>query len=137
MAYQIRRVDYYYVTVKDEPGEAYKFLSQLASLGISLLAFTAVPVGPDASQLTLFPESSVNFQQKAKMAGLKFLGPHHAFLVNGDDELGALVEVHDALFRSRINIYASSGVTDGKGEYGYIMYLKPEDYERAAKALGI
>lgn len=137
MAYRIRRVDYYLVTVKDEPGEAYNFLSQLASLGVNLLAFTAIPTGPGSAQLTLFPESSVNFQNKAKLAGLKYFGPTPAFLVNGDDELGALVHVHDALYRARINIYASSGVTDGKGEYGYIMYLKPEDYERAAKVLGI
>ncbi|MBK6904785.1 MAG: hypothetical protein IPH04_18760 [Saprospirales bacterium] len=137
MAYQIRRVDYYFVTVKDEPGEAYKFLSQLAGLGINLLAFTAVPSGQNSAQLTLFPESSLNFQQKAKVAGLEYYGPHHAFLVHGDDELGALVEIHNKLFHARVNISASSGVTDGKGEYGYIMYLKPEDYERAAKALGI
>jgi len=137
MAYQIRRVDYYYVTVKDEPGEAYNFLSQLADLGINLLAFTAVPTGPGSSQLTLFPESSMNFQQKAKLAGVKYLGPHHALLINGDDTLGALVQVHDALARARINIYASSGVTDGKGEYGYIIYLRPDDYERATQVLSI
>lgn len=137
MAYSIRRVDYYYVTVKDEPGVAYEFLSQLADLGINLLAFTAIPVGPNSSQLTLFPESSMSFQQKAKLAGVHYLGPHHAFLANGDDKLGALAEVHDALARSRVNIFASYGVTAGKGEYGYLIYVKPDDYEHAAKALGI
>ena len=43
MAFKIRRVDYFYTTVKDEPGEAYKVLSLLASLGINLVAVTAVP----------------------------------------------------------------------------------------------
>lgn len=137
MAYSIRRVDYYYVTVKDEPGVAYEFLSQLADLGISLLAFTAIPIGPNSSQLTLFPESSINFQQKAKLAGLQYLGPHPAFLVSGDDKLGALVEVHDALYRARVNIYASNGVTAGKGNFGYLIFVRPEDYEHAAKALRI
>jgi prephenate dehydratase len=46
MAFNIRRVDYFYTTVKDEPGEAYKVLSMLANLGINLLAVTAVPFGP-------------------------------------------------------------------------------------------
>ncbi|MFZ2897225.1 MAG: hypothetical protein WA004_01305 [Saprospiraceae bacterium] len=137
MAYAIRRVDYYYVTVKDEPGVAYEFLSQLVELGINLLAFTAIPTGPNSSQLTLFPESSMNFQQKAKLAGLHYLGPHPAFLVHGDDKLGALVEVHDALYRSRVNIFASYGVTSDKDNFGYLIYVKPEDYEHAAKALGI
>jgi predicted amino acid-binding ACT domain protein len=137
MAYAIRRVDYYYVTVKDEPGVAYELLSQLAGLGINLLAFSAIPIGPNSSQLTLFPESSMSFQQKAKLAGLHYLGPHHAFLVSGDDQLGALAEAHNALYRARVNIYASYGITDGKGDYGYLIYVKPEDYEHAAKALGI
>ena len=42
MPYRIRRVEYYYTTVEDQPGEAYKLLSRLASLGVNLLAFTAV-----------------------------------------------------------------------------------------------
>ena len=137
MAYKIRRVDYYYVTVKDQPGEAYKILSQLASMGINLLAFTAIPTGPNSAQLTLFPDSSANFEKKSKLAGMNYIGPHHALMVIGDDELGALANVHDLLYRANINIYASTGVTDGKNEFGYIMYLKPEDYERAAKTLGI
>ena len=55
MAFQIRKVDYFYTAIEDRPGEAYKMLSQLAGLGISLLAMTAVPVGPMRTQLTLFP----------------------------------------------------------------------------------
>ena len=47
MAYRIRRVEYYYTTVEDQPGEAYKLLSRLASLGVNLLAFTAV-LGPQS-----------------------------------------------------------------------------------------
>jgi hypothetical protein len=42
----VRRVDYFSTTVKDQPGEAYQLLTTLADLGINLLAFTAVPIGP-------------------------------------------------------------------------------------------
>mgnify|MGYP000025312388 CR=1 FL=1 len=38
-----------------------------------------------------------------------------------DRELGALVDVHEKLARANINIYASSGVADGRGSYGYVM----------------
>ena len=55
MAYRIRRVEYFHATVVDEPGEAYKVLSALAGLGVNLVAFTAVPVGPDRTQLTALP----------------------------------------------------------------------------------
>ncbi len=51
MEQRIVRVDYYHTSVVDQSGEAYKFLSKLAELGINLLAFTAVPVGPGVTHL--------------------------------------------------------------------------------------
>jgi hypothetical protein len=137
MGFSIRRVDYYYTTVKDQPGEAYKSLSQLAELGINLLAFTAIPVGPLHTQLTLFPEDTLKLSNEAERFGLILDGPHPALLVQGDDELGALATIHVKLFEADVNVYASTGVTDGKGSYGYVLYIRPEQYERATKALGI
>jgi len=137
MAYRIRRVEYYYTTVEDQPGEAYKLLSRLASLGVNLLAFTAVPVGPIRTQMTLFPEESARLEAAIKGSGMVVDGPHPALLVQGDDELGALVEVHQRLFESRVNVYASSAVTDGAGSYGYVLYIRAEDYPRAVAALGV
>jgi hypothetical protein len=137
MAYNIRRVDYFYTTVKDQPGEAYKLLTLLAELGIDLLAFTAVPIGPMYTQLSLFPEDSLKLQNEAQKAKLILDGPHPAILVQGDDELGALANIHMKLYEADINIYASNGVTDGQGTYGYVLYVKEEDYERATRALEI
>lgn len=137
MAYRIRRVEYYYTTVEDQPGEAYKILSRLASLGVNLLAFTAVPVGPIRTQMTLFPEESARLETAAGGAGMSLDGPHPALLVQGDDELGALVDVHQQLFQSRVNVYASTAVTDGKGSYGYVLYIRAEDYPRATAALEV
>ncbi len=115
MSSSIRRADYFYATVTDRPGEAYKFLSTLADLGISLLAFTAVPTGPNQTQLALFPADTLKMQDAAKKAGLKLDGPHRALLVQGDDELGALAGVHARLYEANVNVYASSGVADGHG----------------------
>ena len=137
MAYNIRRIDYFYTTVKDEPGEAYKVLSLLASLGINLVAVTAVPFGPMNTQLTIFPEDSAHLRNEAQKSGLKLEGPQPALLVQGDDKLGALAEVHSRLYASNVNIYASSGVADGKGHYGYIIYVRSDDYEKAVAALNV
>jgi hypothetical protein len=137
MAYRIRRVEYYYTTVEDQPGEAYKFLSRLKDLGVSLLAFTAIPVGPIRTQMTLFPEESARLETAASGAGMTLDGPHPALLVQGDDELGALVDVHQRLYQSRVNVYASNAVTDGKGSYGYVLYIRAEDYPRAVAALEV
>ena len=40
------------------------------------------------------------------------------------------------LLEAHVKIYASSSVTDGGGQYGYVIYFSEDDYERAARALG-
>jgi hypothetical protein len=137
MAYTIRRVEYFHSTVVDQPGEAYKVLSALEGLGVDLLAFTAVPVGPDRTQLTLFPADKLKMTSEARKAKMELDGPHPALLLQGDDELGALVIVHEKLYRAGVNVYASTGVSDGHGKYGYVIYVREEDCERAAKALEV
>lgn len=137
MSFKIRRVDYFYTTIRDQSGEAYKLLSQLAALGVNLLAFSGVPMGPMRTQLTLFPEDTLRMKDAANKAGLGLDGPHPALLVQGDDELGALAGIHEKLTEANVNVYASSGVSDGKGSYGYVIYVRPDEYEAAGRALGV
>lgn len=137
MAYTMRRADYYHTTIDDEPGEAYRVLSQLAGQGINLLAFTGMPVGPMRTQFTLFPEDGSMLREAARRAGWMLDGPYTALLVQGDDELGALARIHVKLYEAKVNVYASSGVADGKGCFGYILYVRPDEYERAVRAMGL
>jgi hypothetical protein len=137
MAFTIQRVEYYYTIVKDIPGEAYKLLNMMSGVGINMLAFSAIPIGPNSTQLAMFPEDSTKFGHEAKMAGMSLDGPHHAMLIQGDDELGALAGIHQKLYEAGINVYSSSGVTDGRGSFGYLIYVREEDFERAAQTLGL
>ncbi|MFP3983698.1 MAG: hypothetical protein ACLFV2_08435 [Desulfurivibrionaceae bacterium] len=137
MAFSIKEAEYYYTTVKDRPGEAYKLLSLLAERGVNQLAFAAIPVGPDSTQLTIFPDDPPKFTLEARNAGMTIDGPHYAFLVQGNDELGALAEIHEKLYKANINIYASNGIGDARGCHGYIIYVKHDDFERAKIALGL
>src|SRR5258705_5588422 len=137
MAFKIRSFDSFYGTVKYQPGEAYKLLSLLWSLGINLLVITAVPFGPMNTQLTIFPEDTGKLRSEAQKSGLKLDGPQPALLVQGDDKLGAVAEVHMKLYEANVNVYASSGVADGKGRYGYVIYVRPDDYETAVAALKV
>ena len=45
------------------------------------------------------------------------------------------VEIQKKLLDAGVKIYASSGVTDGKGHFGYVIYFREGDYLAAAKAL--
>jgi hypothetical protein len=137
MAFGIRRADYFYTTVRDEPGSAHRILSQLAGLGVNLLAFSAVPVGPSRVQLAIFPEDVDKLLAAARAAQLALDGPHPALLVQGDDELGALASVHERLAAAGVDVYSASGVTDGRGSFGYVVYVREDQIGSATGALGL
>lgn len=137
MASRIRKVEYFHATVKDRPGEAYQLLSQLSGSGVNLLAFSAVPAGVEQTQLMLFPESVEALLRAAASEGWILTGPQHALLIQGDDELGALADVHRKLSDGHVNVYASTGVADGQGGFGYVIFIRSEDISRAASILGI
>lgn len=137
MAHGIRRVEYFHTTAPDQPGEAFRFLSALADVGVNLVAFTAVPVGPSRTQLTVFPDDPARFQTHTMRLGLEVDGPWEALLVQGPDAPGALVGIHERLYQADVNVYATSGVASGDGGYGYVIYLRPGDVDRGVAALGI
>lgn len=136
-ALSIRRVDLYYTPVRDRPGEAYRILSALGGEGVNLLAFSAVPVGPSHTHLILYPEDADAFTSAAEHLGLTIASSDQALLVQGDDRLGALADVHARLFDAGINVYSSNGVSDGRGGYGYVLHVSHADFEDAARALGV
>jgi hypothetical protein len=135
MATTIRRVDYFTTTIPDRPGQACELLSQFARLGVSLVGMTAIPTGPDSTWLTLYPSDSNLLVSAAQRLNVVLNGPHHALLVQGDDEMGALAGVLTRLAEADVNVYGSYAVTDGKGYYGNIINLRPDHYERAVRAL--
>lgn len=102
-------------------GEAYKFLSTLSKAEINLLAFTAIPVRPMRTQLSIFLEDSSKFIVQAKNAGINIDAPYSAILIQGDDQLGAFAEVHYKSYEANVNVYACTGVTDGKRTFGYLL----------------
>ncbi len=137
VAFSVRPIEYFYVNTRDEAGAAHQVLSAFAGRGVNLLAFTAVPSGGDRAQFALFPEDPTMFAAEARLAQIDVEGPHFALLVQGDDELGRLAGIHERLFRAGVDVYASSGVSDGRGSFGYIVYVRENQFERAVEALEI
>ncbi len=135
MALDIKRVEYYNIAVEDHAGEASELLSLFAGVGVSLLAFKAVPLEPKRTQFTLFPNDGSKMTEGARKAGLELDGPHSALLIQGDDESGALADIYEKLAQANINVYESSGIADIRGSYGVILYLDQEDCEKAMAAL--
>lgn len=135
MSTVVKEVEYYYSLVADKPGEARKMLEFLSEKKVNLLAFTVFPVGDGQSQLDFFPSDPELLKKAAEDAKISIVGPKKAFLVQGDDEVGALYDFHLKLSNAGINIYASNGVVDGTGRFGYVIWVNPDDYKNASKAL--
>lgn len=135
MADTIRRVDYFYIEVPDKPGEGARALSALQEAGINLLAYSGFPQGRRA-QLDFVPEDPAAFRQAAKKAGWKLTGPKRAFLVQGEDRIGAVSGVVRTLAEAKINITALDAVCAGGGRFGVILWVEQRDFVRAGKVLG-
>ena len=135
MSDMIRRVDYFYIKAANKPGEGARVLRALRDEGINLLAFSGFPQGQKA-QIDFIPEDPVAFEAAAKLAGLKLSKKKSGFLVQGDDRAGAVAEIMGRLADAKINVTAIDAVSAGGGRYGAILWVKPKDVEKAARALG-
>jgi len=136
MADQIRRVDYFYVEVPDQPGEGVRVLVALKEAGVNLLSFTAFPTGPGKTQLDLVPQDSEALQKAAKNARLQLSAPKQAFFVQGSqDRTGAAADVLRKLSSAGINVRAANGAA-APGGFGLILWVAPNDYTKAAQVLG-
>ena len=131
----IRRVDYFYTETPDKPEEGAKTLSALRDAGVNLLAFTGFPSGR-RSQIDFIPEDTAAFKSAAKKAGIRLSPKKTGFLVQGEDRIGAIADIMSKLAAARINVTAIDAICAGEGRYGAILWVKPRDVRKAARALG-
>ncbi|MDR7428783.1 MAG: hypothetical protein QN204_06505 [Armatimonadota bacterium] len=136
MADVVRRVEYQYVVVPDRPGEGLRVLAALQRAGVNLLAYLGFPVEGGRAQLDLVAENPDALRRVAAQEGWQLSAPKQAFLVQGDDRVGAAAEHIRKLSEAGINITAAAATAAGAGRYGMILWVKAEDYERAAQILG-
>jgi hypothetical protein len=137
MADTVRGIEYYYVTVSDEPGEGQRILSALKDSGVNLVAFLGFPLGGGRSQLDLVPENPESLKEATERAGVTLSGARRAFLIQGDDRVGAVAENTAKLAEANINLTAAAATGAGSGRYGMVLWVAPSDYQRAADALGV
>ena len=136
MADTIQKVDYFYTMVPDKPGEAARMLAVLREAAVNLLVFSGFPEGR-RGQLDFVPADAGAFRQAAKKAGWKLTGPRRAFLLQGEDRVGAVAETLGRLAAAKINVTAIDAVCAGGGRYGAILWVLQRDVGRAAKVLGV
>jgi hypothetical protein len=134
MADAVRVADYYYAMVADKPGEGARLLGLLRDGRVNLLAFSGFP-SQRKSQMDFVPSDPAAFVAAAKAAKVKLKGPKKAFLIEGDDRPGALVETLRKVTAAKVNVTAVDAVCAGMGRYGAILWVKAKDVKKAAAVL--
>ena len=135
MAETVRRVQYFYITAPDRPGEGARLLASLQKEGINLLACCGFPLPGGTIQIDLVPEKSEALRQAARKLDLKLSDPKKAFLIQGKDRIGAVAETFGKLADEKINLIAAQAVAAGAGQWAMLFWVKPADYQRASQAL--
>ena len=131
----VKRVQYFYTEVPDKPGEGARILTMLTEAGVNLLAYSGFPKGRRA-QLDFIPADVAAFRLAARKAKLTLVGPKTGFLIQGEDRPGVLAEIIAKLAAAKVNVTACDAVAAGAGRYGALLWVKPQDVQKAAKVLG-
>ncbi len=136
MADTIRQVEYFYVEVPDQAGEAAEFLSALKRAGVNMLACCGFPIPGGKAQIDVVPEDVEAFLQVASRQGLRLSDRKRVFLVQGEDRVGAVADVFEKLAAQGINIVGSQALCAGAGRWGMMLRVSSADFDRAAEAFG-
>ncbi|MFQ6023322.1 MAG: hypothetical protein ACE5NW_11420 [Acidiferrobacterales bacterium] len=136
MAHRVRKVSYCYVTVPSRAGHGAKILAELRKAGVNLLAFSGFPTQKGMAQLDFVANNMAPLKRVAKKNGWRLSKIKKGFLAQGDDAVGVAHRHIQKLADKKINITAADAVAAGRGRYGMLLWVKPKDYSRAAKALG-
>ena len=135
MADTIRLAQYFKMKAADKPGQAARALGSLRKAGVNLLAFSGFPRGGRA-QLDFVVSGAASFKAAAKRAKLKIQGPKACFVIAGSDRPGTGAKLTGKLASKKINVTALQAIGAGGGRYAALLFVKPRDVKKAAKALG-
>ncbi len=134
MADRVKKVSYCYLMVSNRAAQGTKVLEALHDAGVDLLAYSGFP-SKGKAQLDLIPENMAALRRIARTRGWRLSKVKKGFLIQGNDKLGAVHRHIARLADRKINIVAADAVAAGKGRYGMVLWVKPKDYARAARAL--
>ena len=135
MADRVRKVSYCYPIVPNRAGQGAKVLGEIGEAGISLLAHVVFPIGGGRAQLDLVTNDMARLRRVARKNRWRLSKIKKAFLIQGSDRVGAVHTHFQRLADANVSLTAAAGVAAGKGRYGVILWVKPRDYGRAARAL--
>ena len=135
MVDSVRKVQYAYVMVPNRPGHGARMLLELKNAGVDLVAYSGFP-GKKGSQIDLVTNDMTGLKRVARQNDWKLSKTKKGFLIQGPDRIGAVHRHLGKLAEKKINVVAADAIAAGKDRYGMILWVRPKDYAKAARALG-
>jgi hypothetical protein len=138
MADEIKPVTYYMGSIANKVGEGARILKAFQDAGVSFLAVLAYrKTARNAEAVFVVDDKAPNLAPIAKKAGFELGKKQKAFLVQGEDRLGAGAETLEKLAAAKINVLSYHGVCSAEGRYGALVAVESADARKAAKVLGV
>jgi predicted amino acid-binding ACT domain protein len=86
--------------------------------------------------MDLVVEKADALRRAADKAGIKLSETKRAFLVQGNDRVGAVADTLGKLADANVNVTSAAASSAGSS-YSMVLWVAPGDYDKAAKALGV
>lgn len=134
---EVKQIDCVQVTIANRPGEGARVLTALRHAGANLVGLSGSRHGRHQAQLSFPTEDPAGFVRAAETAGIPLSGRETAFLVRGADCTGLLAKVTTKIALAGINITSAQMICTTGGFCDGLVWVKPADVTRAAKALGL
>ena len=135
MSDRVMKVNYCYVMVPNRAGQGAKVFTAIREGGVNLLAHVGFPGRKGKAQLDFVAPNLSKIRGVARRNGWRVSRPKKAFLVQGSDKSGAVNRHFTRLADARIGVTAAAALAAGGNRYGMIVWVRPKDYARAARAL--
>ncbi|HUB80979.1 MAG TPA: hypothetical protein VMB03_19375 [Bryobacteraceae bacterium] len=131
----VKRFDYEYAVIGDDPVELADVVSEIAKSGVDLLALSESAQAERRVQVELITGETAQLANTAREHGWKLRPRKSGFLVQGQGSPDAIGPILRELAASGIQITAMQVISAGSGRFGAILWVKPEDVERAGAIL--
>jgi hypothetical protein len=131
---KIKRMTYFMANLEDKPGELLKVMQDLKAKKIGLKGLWGFGTHSGKAQLFVVAKKAEKLRDIWKTSGL-LAEEGTGFLISGDDQTGAMIQSLKTLADGGVNIHAVDAIA-AKGRFASFLWVKPEDVEKVAEALG-
>ena len=137
MPYEVNPFRSYSFVIDDGAPGAARLVERLSSSGIDLLAFTECPLPAGKSQLNVVAAGEESVAQAAHGMGRDLRETGSGLLMRGDSWPNPITDALARLSSAHIGIAAAEAISSHDGVFEALIWLTPEEVDRAAAVLGL